>query len=304
MNNKKLDRYLGLMEKNLGAISASEKAEIILEIKSHVLDALENSESTISEILASLGEPEQVANKYLLDRGLKPQKPSKRPIFKWLTIGFLGTFFLTLLFILILFFRFTPLVKINSNGIYLFNGIISLSSSSSNKKELNKIIKKRIKTKKLNLSDILVTTNNIKLNLSNSDDDIINIDCKYNGDAKIIQNSNFVLNFKNSEDAECNIIVPKNIKLKINAKNGKINFEDIENNIVTNLKNGKINFKDIQGNVSANLKNGKINFGPKTNTMYNYNLSIKKGKMDEFKSSNNPNAYKINLHVKNGKITK
>jgi len=84
----KLEGYLSLLDKTLGPISISERAEIVTEIKSHVLEAQQRDPSlSLEAILSSLGEPEQVANKYLLERGLKPSKPSTRPFVKWLVAG-------------------------------------------------------------------------------------------------------------------------------------------------------------------------------------------------------------------------
>ena len=91
--NPKLENYLLQLDKCLSQIAISERAEIISEIKSHVEDAMENNpERNMSEILGGFGEPEIAANRYLTERGLKPHKAPKRPILKWLTVGFLGTF--------------------------------------------------------------------------------------------------------------------------------------------------------------------------------------------------------------------
>src|SRR5580692_7021999 len=98
--NSKLEDYLRALDKTLGPISTSERAEIVTEIKSHVLEAQKRGQS-IEDVLKSMGEPEQVANRYLLEHGLTPAKAPKRPIVKWLVIGFLGAFGMTLAFALV-----------------------------------------------------------------------------------------------------------------------------------------------------------------------------------------------------------
>lgn len=94
MNDTKLEAYLYSLDKALEGIAVSEKAEIVTEIKSHILTALEKDATTSLEtVLNSLGDPKQVASRYLVERGLKPYKYKLpwTPIVKWLVIGFLGT---------------------------------------------------------------------------------------------------------------------------------------------------------------------------------------------------------------------
>jgi uncharacterized membrane protein len=72
----RLEGYLAKLETVLGPFSASDRAEIIMEIKSHVLAALDRDpNASMDSILAALGEPETVANRYLMERGMKPTKP-------------------------------------------------------------------------------------------------------------------------------------------------------------------------------------------------------------------------------------
>src|SRR6187549_1830430 len=96
----RLESYLTSLERVLRPFPVSDRAEIITEIKSHVLSALERDpQARLDSVLSALGEPETVANRYLLERGLKPTKTSISPIVKWLIIGFLGTFAMILFFI-------------------------------------------------------------------------------------------------------------------------------------------------------------------------------------------------------------
>lgn len=132
-DKKALDNYLARLEKCLGPISITERSEIVVEIKSHIEDTLEaHAEETLDSVLKSLGEPEIVANKYLLERGLRPQKPPRSPMIKWLTIGFLGTLTLSLVFFIALVSSFTPLVEVNGK-----DGKVSILGGSLSIKDLN-----------------------------------------------------------------------------------------------------------------------------------------------------------------------
>ena len=120
MSDPKLEKYLFRLDKSLGPISVSEKAEIITEIKSHVLEALSrDAVQTIDSVLSSLGEPEQVASKYLLEKGLKPNKAPFHPILKWIIIGFLGTLIILTLFSSVVIWKLHPTLTMYDNIGYL-----------------------------------------------------------------------------------------------------------------------------------------------------------------------------------------
>jgi len=138
MKDQKLENYLTRLEKSLGPISVSEKAEIITEIKSHVLDAQSRDESkSVESILSSLGEPEQVASKYLIERGLEPKKPPKHPVVKWIIIGFLGTVFLILLAFFTLLWTVTPVIKVSDTGVKVLGGLINVEDGDKTDKDIN-----------------------------------------------------------------------------------------------------------------------------------------------------------------------
>jgi len=68
-----IEAFLGRLDKALGPVAPSERADIISEIKSHILDAqAKNPKRSIASIIDSFGEPETVANRYLSEKGLKP----------------------------------------------------------------------------------------------------------------------------------------------------------------------------------------------------------------------------------------
>lgn len=61
-----LDKYLTTVDKHLRPSSVSERADIVKEIKSLMLE-MENSSLSSSEIIEGLGNPKQLAGAYLSD---------------------------------------------------------------------------------------------------------------------------------------------------------------------------------------------------------------------------------------------
>lgn len=133
----KLEAYLTALDRALKSISVGDRADIIAEIKSHILDAKEkNPEQSIESILTSIGEPETVANRYLIERGLKPGKASRSPIVKWLTIGFLGTFGIFVVFVISILWFFSPILKIDEeqNRVEILGGMIDINGTEGSLK--------------------------------------------------------------------------------------------------------------------------------------------------------------------------
>lgn len=119
MKDPLLESYLVEINSFLGKqTSFSEKAEIIVEIKSRILEAYSKQpELSLNEHIELFGDPKEVANRYLSDRGFTPIPTSeKKNIIKWLVIGFLGFVFLLFLFLTILAFKFSSLVQIDSEA--------------------------------------------------------------------------------------------------------------------------------------------------------------------------------------------
>lgn len=137
----KLESYLSDLDKALTQLPLSDRADIIIEIKSHVIQAQEkNPDDTLETILASLGDPKTVANRYLQERGITPitqAAPVKAPptmmwlaySIKWLVIGFISFVALIILVVALVIWRFTPLVSVDDthNKVSLGGGIINVT---------------------------------------------------------------------------------------------------------------------------------------------------------------------------------
>lgn len=301
MTDVKLEKYLHRLDKALGSIPVSEKAEIITEIKSHILEALSRDPSqSIESVLNSLGEPEQVASRYLLEKGLKPNKPPFHPIFKWLIIGFLGTLLIFGIFSSILLWKLSPKFVMNNNIGYfeLLNGSLKVKFNLNNDDETSiyfskpdqnlskSIIVDKNKFSEINLNfaqgDIFITyTNKNELfwNCENthSDDKI---------DINEFEKEKIQIDMRNISFAKCKIQVPIVNKLVINGSNGLIH---IENPLYI---------------TESTLDNGKIFIKPSANLKYNFNNKIVNGSIDKFSSVKSPNAIDLKTSVTNGNIIK
>ncbi|MBN1115191.1 MAG: DUF1700 domain-containing protein [Oligoflexia bacterium] len=287
-NSSKLEGYLTILEKALGPISVSEKAEIITEIKSHVLEAQErDGTQSIDSILSSLGEPEQVASRYLLERGLKLQKPPKHPVIKWLVLGFLGTVSIVMLFVVILIWKFTPIFKVDGNTgkVTIMGGLIDIDNTF-NFKEVKFSDSRKIKKK---IKNVTINFSNGSFEFANSDDNTFSWECvgsdKYNSDNYVEENGDtIVLNLNKPVATRCDIKVPAGILLRAEGSNGKIGLIRPEYN------------------VDLKINNGMVGIRPDDGVKYKYDITYVNGWADTFKSSQSKDAYSLKISLVNGNI--
>ena len=138
----KLEVYLAELDKYLAQIPVSDRADIIIEIKSHVLDAqTKNPTQDIDTILSSMGDAESVSKRYLQERGLQvltPIKPSSMmwlpASIKWLVIGFLSFISIVVIIVSLLIWRFTPLISVDeaNDRVSIGGGLIQIRDTDTN----------------------------------------------------------------------------------------------------------------------------------------------------------------------------
>lgn len=294
----KLETYLTALDKALGPIPVSDRADILIEIKSHILDATErNPQSSIPQLLAALGEPEQVANRYLLERGLKPNRQSRAPIVKWLTIGFLGTFAIICFSFVALIWKFSPLVSVDekNENVKLLGGLIDITGSIgdfniSKDGWTHKIESHEIRgDKKLgkDTKEILVPFSNAKIKIRPSTDGQVHWKCKmigiHNQELATESKGTFTLNLANAGGAKCDIQVPA-LKSTIRGANGKITLHK------------------PQIETEVTMSNGKVEITQDITKTYKFDLVVANGTVDKFESSTAANAIPIKVALSNGKI--
>ncbi len=149
-----IERYMSQLDQYLSHIPATEKAEIILELHTHIQDSLNNSDKSVEEVLNGLGTPEEAARRYLDERGLSLSMPNlgsaKSETGKWLTIAFLGSVGLFMAFSVFIMLFFSPLVEVKEEEgtVKILGGLINVQENISKKTNKNKgqnIIKEKKK---------------------------------------------------------------------------------------------------------------------------------------------------------------
>jgi hypothetical protein len=295
-----LETYLNALDKSLGQISASDRAEIIMEIKSHILDSQEkNPEVGLPAILDSLGDAKTVANRYLLERGLKISKPSKTPMVKWLTIGFLGTLSISLLFLCILLWKFTPLISVDDENdhVMILGGLIDINGKAgqvnvrSKASAFDEVEVMTIQGSK----EIAKSTQKLSIHFSNGSFQLTSLtgrnDLKWHCQAGASKSptitevgGNLSLDFRKIEGTNCKIQLPANLASYIKGESGEVE-----------IIKPKSAF-EIQ------LDNGQILFSPDVHLEYKYQIQVAHGLVDHFVSSTSTQAIVIKMTLENGYI--
>lgn len=302
MNTPELEKYLFRLDKALTGIPVSEKAEIVTEIKSHILDAIDREpEQSLKDILSSLGEPEQVANKYLLEKGLKSKRAPRHPIIKWLIIGFLGTFAIIVAFLVFVLMYFSPVISINNDTgeIIILGGAIKVQDESIIFYDLD------------DFSDVLPrgslvisgssaidtqTTDNVQLRFKHGkiqieqpkNQDHISWSCQdiIFGNEVLVQNmiDKMYIDFSPLGDINCVVHIPAVKTVSIRGNKGEI-----------------ILFQPRSA-TSALLDEGTIFISPVDTQHYVYKTHVTHGNVDQFTSNNTDTAIPLEATVESGNI--
>lgn len=295
-----LEAYLARLDRALASVSVSDRAEIVTEIKSHVLSALERGTSTdVEDVLESLGEPETVANRYLLERGLKPGRASRVPIVKWLVTGFLGTGALILAAIALVIWKFTPIIRVDDKNehVTILGGLIDIDGKKGSFKvgDLNTQFDEKAQrmsgSKPLDpkkYDSVLVPFSNGRLVVRGAADGVFRWDCRL-ADAKDQPNLNFTdravtLDLSHASLADCELWIPKGVGLRAKGGNGRVKL----------LRPASLTVVD--------LGNGVVQIDPDPSLKYRYETRVVNGKSERFESSNDPNAVPIAVSIANGRI--
>lgn len=299
----KLESYLATLDRALNKVSVSDRADIILEIKSHVLDSLANHpEQTTTAILKALGEPEAVANRYLVERGLKPGKAPKSPMLKWLTIGFLGTLTIVVAAGIFVIFYFTPLIQVDESqgSVKILGGLISIDGEPGNDSidiDWSSSGRSFSGSRVLNVADIDsidIQFTNGKFDVHGTTSDTMTWTCKAMSSSTaaapapdvLIQGRTAALDLKAGLASKCEIGLPNGIAARFEGANGKVFLDH------------------PQAPTEIKMSNGKVEIEPDPGRLYLYDLKVTNGDVDDFASSDDPAALKIAVSMDNGRIAK
>ena len=313
-----LESYLSALDRALSEIPFSERVEIIMDFKGKVLAAEEkHAPQTLQDILASMGTPEEVGNRYLLEKGFKVSQPQKgsTSIFKWFVIGALGTLFIISATIVFVFYRFTPLFSVTDKEVSFLGGAFKVEKDLDMDFQSNSDLKvpsgwgnpadqdgsdsqnssvgegkgmfegSKLFSPSLP-AQISILFSSGEVSLAPSSSKQISWSCRYQGSSPTVSEEGepFVLNFKNTKEVKCLLSVPSAIKT-----------------ILTGL-NGQIYIKKPQGAIDVSLTNGSVMISPDSKQSYQFDLKIMNGRVGDFKSSTDKNAIQIKARVQNGLI--
>ncbi|MEZ4816216.1 MAG: DUF1700 domain-containing protein [Bdellovibrionota bacterium] len=292
--NSKLESYLTTLNEHLGAISVSDRSEIIMEIKSHVLDASEKSpDKSIEDVLKDFGSAESIAKKYLEERGIKTSTNTRSPFttfIKWAFIASAGIMLLLGLTLFMIIKSLTPFVSVNGDKVSIMGGLIHVDDNNFRFGHTVYEIDGKYKSSKL--KDVKILASNGKLEFSASPSNEIIWDCKVDqikGVQPLSKESYVEIDLRKYKELDCEIQIPAQLSSTVTMSNGVIELEEPE------------------GNYDLSLQNGEIKISPLDTYAYNFDLKVNLGSLDKFtssaaKSTGNKKAINIKARLENGKI--
>ncbi|HMN67618.1 MAG TPA: hypothetical protein PKC28_03680 [Bdellovibrionales bacterium] len=305
MNNEtKIEFYLLQLDRELGALPVSQRAEIITEIKSHIRDASEKDPGRpLEQILADLGTPRAVAERYLAFKGVAPRPVRNRPrrVLKWLAVGTVATFALIFFTGLTAIWYFSPLIKVDGEKgrVVLLGGLIDIDEEIGQVKVgdlvMNDALREGVKVQGeedlagKDVRVIKIPFNTAKLEILHALDQKLSWDCKAAGESQpevAISAGILTLNLDRLNLARCAIRMPTGATAQFRGVNGHMQIESPRDNL------------DIQ------LDNGKVEIATDSSRAYDFEVKVKNGLQDFFPRSTAKNAVKVKVNVVNGVVKK
>jgi len=314
LDKAKLEEYFKKLERALQAISVVDRSDILMELNSHIMDSFGKGNQSLDDILFALGDPTQVANRYLLAKGAQIAPPPRPHVFRWVVMGMVSIFCFLVIGTLVLVSMFLPILEIDSEKgrLSILGGMLEINESEgllSLGKGLIKIAGEEIEIdiESVKLSGSLSSTdfetlkiegNNGKFDFEQGETSDIEYNCKIikTNDsfdlAKIVKEpGGKVLAFDFTQQirgASCEFKIPRGMTLNTELINGKVELDELHQDISVAIDNGKISFErahDAQYSIDARITNGKIN-----------------GIREIPVLKTGPGVYKVQLDVTNGKI--
>ncbi len=306
-NELKIEYYLSQVDRELHSLSVSQRAEIVTEIKSHIRDSMESANAKpVEQILQDLGTPRQVAERYLVSKGM-PLTPPRRTgkVFKWLAIGTVGFFALLFFSGIMAAIYLRPFVKVDeSTGeVKILGGLIDINV----KDEMG-----QVKIGEFTLSDkgidggvdingeedvggkqvktLVIPFNTAKLEIKHNTTTLLSWNCKAAGDSPDIatetQAGVMTLNLDKLNLAKCSLELPIGIDVQFRGVNGHM---DVDYPFA---------------NMDIELNNGKVKIHPDPGLAYDFDVKVKNGLKDFFPRSKDKKALKVKVNVVNGLVKK
>jgi hypothetical protein len=272
-----IEKYLNELDQSLAGLTAGDRAEIVLEIKSHLLEAQAKNGGSMETAIASMGTPSSVAAKFLAERGLKPKTHYKlRPFLKWVLILSVGGIFLLVTSLVVLMIQFSPLLKIDGDKktVSILDGWIEIHGGEGTIKIGDTGMARDEQTNRFDGTQPLkaketinIALGNGRIHLRTSLDDNFTWSCKVFGrtdQARIEEaKGELKLDLADTSGADCEIGIPRSTKTKVDLKNGKVRLERPLFHAKVEVVNGGIEFIPVPTtpyNITSKVTNGNNQF--------------------------------------------
>jgi hypothetical protein len=315
-NEPLLDQYLEDLDRALGPVSMSDRVELLSRIK----DRAQRGGGNMTETLREIGDPYQVAQDFLQERGLRAVRKSSgaaRSFFKVLLTTFAILFLMTVAGAGYLVWRFSPLVQVDegTGRVKLLGGYIDLDGKEGQIRIGGSLINTDEFDRSYTVSRswdpgtqaLEAIFTNGSLAVSQSVDRRLHIQCRMKGGQAPTPFSahlgKAILNLGDTEGSKCEVQLPAGVGANVRGHNGKIILENLDAPVQAELAQGRIVLARPGAAVSARVENGMIQLEPDPSRSYRYEAKVELGTQDPLESSTDPQAIPIQLAVKRGSLS-
>ncbi len=297
--NDHLDRYLERLDAALTGIPVQTRLEILLHQRDQIVDfSRKQGSGNLDSVLQSFGEPEALAERLILERGLLRKPPKRMNPAKWFAVTVLGFVAIILLCFTILIVKFTPLFEIDSAAgrIRILGGAIDIKDGEVAQRlqhEWSNL--DQLTTRSGSISVDQATPQTIQIDFANgqldvrrSSDQQLTWTCRIIGD--LIENpwvktdQNLKLDLRDKPLVQCDFLVPEGVALAIQGANGAVEMTR------------------PRFHAQVNLANGSVIFRPDTEAGYQFAVDVRQGTKSEFPATSASSAWKIDIAVMNGEV--
>jgi len=297
----RLESYLTSLDRSLASLPLSDRAEIVTEVKHHIRDARERDPGQdIDILLASFGDPDVVASRYLTEesRGMRQAPASPRGLItKWVTIAFLGSFVLVLFFLGGLAWKFSSWLSPDEgrSNVSALTELMDVDSKGSARFRPGdrQSFKGRKHIDPGSFDQVGIQFTNAKLEVSTSKAPELRWSCEYLGAKQSdllkedTQTKALLFTLGHVAAVECDLQIPQGIRVAINGANAQIAFDE------------------PRFDLDVRVTNGQVDFSPHRHDRYNYDVKVTNGAVDAFTSTGQgADAYQIMIRLTNGQVEK
>jgi hypothetical protein len=292
MDERKLERYLGELERELGGFSVGERAEILTAMRDRARRARAAAPSTsMDAILEALGAPRAVAARLRADRGLPPASPPvRRQALRTVALALAAMFGVTVAALGALAWRAWPLLTGGATAVPVLGGALDARADEFEFDDTAAGVHRvlgRVVPKAGTVDRVRIEFTHGKVELQASPSDEIRWQCRVRGvsaiEPKVVDRA-WTLELTPASGVDCDVAVPARYALSVRGANGNVDVE----------RPGAA--------VDVALANGKIAFEPDPSRRYRFDTSVRNGSQDRFASASGPGVIPVKLAVTNGRI--